>query len=131
MRPPTFTKAPSHGQKSGVACCCRPVYSTSTFYRSQAVVSMSNILMNRTRSQIVRFLLRNGPASCSEIGSELRISSSAIRRHLALMHRAGLLDASDSSRYSASSQDVRAAAEAFSATLSSEGLSQTPRMPMG
>lgn len=33
MCPPTFTKAPSQVQKSGVACCCRPVYSSSTFYR--------------------------------------------------------------------------------------------------
>ncbi|WP_370872732.1 ArsR/SmtB family transcription factor [Arthrobacter bambusae] len=91
---------------------------------------MSNILMNRTRSQIIRFLLRNGPASCSEIGSELRISSSAIRRHLALMHRAGLLESSDSLGYSASPQTVRAAAEAFSATLCSGSLPQTPRMPV-
>ncbi|MFK4296540.1 putative ArsR family transcriptional regulator [Arthrobacter sp. GAS37] len=84
---------------------------------------MSNILMNRTRSQIIRFLLRNGPASCTEIGSELRISSSAIRRQIALLKGAGLVESSDSSRVSASPQSVQAAAEAFSTTLGSESLS--------
>ncbi len=91
---------------------------------------MSNILMNRTRSQIIRFLLRNGPASCSEIGAELRISSSAIRRQIALMRHAGLVESTDSSRFSVSPQNVRAAAEAFSATLCGQGLPQIPRMPV-
>ncbi|MGO4470914.1 winged helix-turn-helix domain-containing protein [Arthrobacter sp. 2RAF6] len=73
--------------------------------------------MNRTRSQIIRFLLRNGPASCNEIGAEIRISPSAIRRQIALLKGAGLVESSASSRVSASPQSVRAAAEAFSATL--------------
>ncbi|WP_350224975.1 helix-turn-helix domain-containing protein [Arthrobacter sp. efr-133-TYG-120] len=52
---------------------------------------MSNILMNKTRSRIVRFLVRNGPATCTEISTKLQAPSSTIRRHLNLLRRAGLV----------------------------------------
>lgn len=63
---------------------------------------MSSILMNRTRSQIIRFLLRNGPSTCSRIGRELHASESNVRRHLGLLRDAGLVQHS-----SASSESVQ------------------------
>ncbi|WP_442781169.1 winged helix-turn-helix domain-containing protein [Arthrobacter sp. MMS18-M83] len=70
------------------------------------LVSMSNILMNRTRSRIVRFLVRNGPATCTEISTELQASSSTIRRHLNLLRRAGLVQQS-SGEFDASPEQVQ------------------------
>lgn len=67
---------------------------------------MSSILMNRTRSQIIRFLLRNGPSTCSRIGRELHASESNVRRHLGLLRDAGLVQHS-SAQFSTSSENVQ------------------------
>jgi predicted ArsR family transcriptional regulator len=76
---------------------------------------MSSILMNPTRSQIIRFLLRNGPASCSEIGSALGVSSPAIRRHVVLLHGAGLVERMSVARFTARPDQVRGEIEAVAA----------------
>ncbi len=81
---------------------------------------MSNILMNRTRSQIIRFLLSNGPASCSEIGSALGVSSSAIRRHVVLLHRAGLVERISVARFTARPDQVLGQIEAVAASFTGE-----------
>jgi predicted ArsR family transcriptional regulator len=52
---------------------------------------MANILMNRTRSRIIRYLIAYGPASCTEIAAVLNMSASAVRRHLALLCEAGII----------------------------------------
>ena len=81
---------------------------------------MSNILMNRTRSRIIRFLLRNGPSTCGQIGRELGTSPSAIRRQLGLLLDAGLVQRS-STQFSASAEQVQlnaaALEESFQATV--------------
>jgi predicted ArsR family transcriptional regulator len=77
---------------------------------------MSSILMNRTRSRIIRFLLRNGPSTCGQIGRELRTSPSAVRRHLGLLLEAGLVQRS-STQFSASAEQVQLHATALEASF--------------
>ncbi|MHA7220975.1 helix-turn-helix domain-containing protein [Arthrobacter sp. RHLT1-20] len=72
--------------------------------------------MNRTRSRIIRFLLRNGPSTCSEIGSALHASPSAIRRQLGLLLDAGLVQHS-SAQFSASPEQVQLHASALAASF--------------
>ncbi|WP_190989247.1 ArsR family transcriptional regulator [Pseudarthrobacter sulfonivorans] len=62
--------------------------------------------MNKTRSRIVRFLLRNGPSSCGQIGIHLDASPSKVRRHLQLLRDAGLVQHS-SAKFSASPEHVQ------------------------
>ena len=52
---------------------------------------MANILMHRTRSRLVRFLIASGPASCSEVAVALGMARSTIRRHAALLYEAGII----------------------------------------
>jgi predicted ArsR family transcriptional regulator len=77
---------------------------------------MSSILMNRTRSRIIRFLLRNGPSTCGQIGRELCTSTSAVRRHLGLLLDAGLVQRS-STQFSASAKQVQLHATALEASF--------------
>jgi predicted ArsR family transcriptional regulator len=77
---------------------------------------MSNILMNRTRSQIVRFLVKNGPSTCSEIGAELQASPSTIRRQLNVLGNAGLVQRA-SNQFTASLEQVQRQADDFAATF--------------
>lgn len=72
--------------------------------------------MNRTRSRIIRFLLRNGPSTCGQIGSELKASPSSIRRHLDLLRDAGIVQHS-SAQFSASPEHVRLHAGALAASF--------------
>lgn len=76
----------------GVWFCCRPVYRrTNSFPRHLVVVSMANILMNRTRSRLVRFLIACGPASCGEAAAALGMARSTVRRHIAMLCEAGII----------------------------------------
>ncbi|KRE72645.1 helix-turn-helix domain-containing protein [Arthrobacter sp. Soil762] len=77
---------------------------------------MSNILMNRTRSRILRFLIRNGPSTCGQIGDELGQSYSGIRRQLDLLCDARLVTHS-AGRFQASPERVQAAAASFRRTV--------------
>jgi predicted ArsR family transcriptional regulator len=52
---------------------------------------MANILMNRTRSSLVRYLIAHGPASCSELAANMNMSASSVRRHLSLLCEAGII----------------------------------------
>jgi predicted ArsR family transcriptional regulator len=52
---------------------------------------MTNILMNRTRSRLIRYLIAHGPASCSELAAALNMSASSVRRHLTLLCEAGII----------------------------------------
>jgi predicted ArsR family transcriptional regulator len=72
--------------------------------------------MNRTRSRIVRFLLRNGPSSCTEIGIHLDASPSSVRRHLHLLLDAGLVQHS-SAKFSASAAQVHSHVSALEASF--------------
>jgi predicted ArsR family transcriptional regulator len=90
---------------------------------------MSNILMNRTRSQIIRFLLRNGPSTCGQIGTGLRASSSTIRRQLTLLVRAGLVQCS-SNQFDASAEQVQRHVEALADSFSAQIMPTVGSSPM-
>jgi predicted ArsR family transcriptional regulator len=90
---------------------------------------MSNILMNRTRSQIVRFLLKNGPSTCSEIGTGLQASPSTIRRQLNVLGNAGLVQRS-LSQFTASPEQVQRQTDDFAATFHCPVMQQDGLAPM-
>ncbi|PVE19312.1 hypothetical protein DDA93_03360 [Arthrobacter sp. Bz4] len=81
---------------------------------------MTSILMNRTRSRIIRFLLRNGPSTCSAIGSSLGVSPSAIHRQIALLRCAGLVEPTAGARFTASPDQIMREIEAIAATFTIE-----------
>lgn len=72
--------------------------------------------MNKTRSRIVRFLLRNGPSTCGQIGIHLDASQSNVRRHLHALRDAGLVQHS-SAKFSASPEHVQRHARALAASF--------------
>ncbi|MFE4079268.1 winged helix-turn-helix domain-containing protein [Paenarthrobacter sp. YIM B13468] len=57
--------------------------------------------MNRTRSQILRCLIRNGPMSLGVLASGLQTSRATVRRHLLLLESAGYVQSLGEERYSA------------------------------
>ncbi|MGO4246166.1 winged helix-turn-helix domain-containing protein [Paenarthrobacter sp. RAF54_2] len=59
------------------------------------------ILMNRTRSQILRFLIRSGPSSPCVLASGLQASQATVRHHLFILESAGYVQALADERYSA------------------------------
>jgi predicted ArsR family transcriptional regulator len=67
---------------------------------------MANILMNRTRSRLIRYLIAHGPASCSGVAAALNISASTVRRHLTLLCEAGII-VPGTGTYSARPDDVK------------------------
>lgn len=72
--------------------------------------------MNKTRSRIVRFLLRNGPSTCGMIGTNLHTSPSNVRRHLHLLRKAGLVQYS-SAFFSTSPEHVQHHLETLAASF--------------
>lgn len=61
----------------------------------------TSILMNRTRSQILRFLIRSGPSTPGMLASGLQTSRATVRRHLLVLESAGYIQALADERYSA------------------------------
>ncbi|WP_371416513.1 winged helix-turn-helix domain-containing protein [Pseudarthrobacter sp. NIBRBAC000502770] len=47
--------------------------------------------MNRTRSQLLRFLIAFGPGSCEDVSLALGLSRSTVRRQMALLRGAGVV----------------------------------------
>lgn len=76
--------------------------------------------MNRTRSRIIRFLLRNGPSTCSEIGSALGLSSQAIHRHVVMLHCAGLVERMSVARFFARPDQVLGEIETIATSIAGE-----------
>ncbi|WP_354261535.1 winged helix-turn-helix domain-containing protein [Arthrobacter sp. OAP107] len=85
--------------------------------------------MNRTRSQIIRFLLRNGPSTCGQIGTGLRASPSTIRRQLTLLGHAGLVQRS-SNQFDASAEEVQRQVEALADSFSAQIMPTVGSSPM-
>lgn len=50
-----------------------------------------DILMNRTRSRLLRFLIAHGPTSCEDVSLALGLSQSTVRRQIMLLCDAGLI----------------------------------------
>ncbi|WP_411838894.1 winged helix-turn-helix domain-containing protein [Paenarthrobacter ureafaciens] len=57
--------------------------------------------MNRTRSQILRFLIRSGPSSPCALASGLQAPQTTVRHHLFILESAGYVQALADGRYSA------------------------------
>ena len=52
---------------------------------------MTGILLNRTRSRIIRFLVRHGPADAKQIGLHTTLSASTVRYNLGVLSKGGLV----------------------------------------
>ncbi|MGO4857675.1 helix-turn-helix domain-containing protein [Arthrobacter sp. 2MCAF14] len=81
------------------------------------------------RSRIVRFLIRNGPATSADIASALQASSPTIRRHLELMRGAGLVERADQ-RFSVRTELVREQATETASTFGLTVMPDKPQIPM-
>ncbi|NUT71948.1 helix-turn-helix transcriptional regulator [Pseudarthrobacter sp. C4D7] len=53
-----------------------------------------DILMNRTRSRLLRFLIAHGPATCGDTALAVGLSQSTVRRQMALLRGAGAVTSS-------------------------------------
>jgi predicted ArsR family transcriptional regulator len=60
---------------------------------------MSNVLMHRTRSRMIRLLLRRGPTTSKDLASELQTSLATVQHHLAMMRNFGLVETLPSHRH--------------------------------
>lgn len=69
------------------------------------VVSMANILMHRTRSKIIRFLMAHGPATTHEVAAAINGSASSLQKHLNLLSQTGILML-ESGRYRARPDEI-------------------------
>jgi len=104
-----------------VSSCCRPVYSgLKGFPRHLIVVSMANVLMNRTRSRLIRYLITHGPATCPEVAAALNLSDSSVRKHLTLLCEAGMISV-ESGTYRARTDQIEKQLADFAATFQSAG----------
>ncbi|WP_425359398.1 winged helix-turn-helix domain-containing protein [Arthrobacter celericrescens] len=84
--------------------------------------------MNRTRSQIIRFLLRSGPSTCGEIGDGVGASPSSVRRQLGILQDAGLVKGSFG-HFVASPHDVHLHVEAFASGFQAPSCCRTSLTP--
>ncbi|AUZ34424.1 hypothetical protein C3B78_08140 [Arthrobacter sp. PGP41] len=81
---------------------------------------MANILMNRTRSRLIRYLITHGPATCREVAAALTISASSVRKHLSLLCEAGIVILG-SEKYEAQPDEVERELTDLAATFQSAG----------
>lgn len=103
-----------------VSFCCRPVYSGQRRFSRHLVVSMANILMNRTRSRLIRYLIIHGPATCREVAAALTISASSVRKHLSVLCEAGVVILG-SGKYEARPDEIARELADLAATFQSAG----------
>lgn len=87
---------------------------------------MSIVLMNRTRTRILRILLLEGPSTCPELSSKLRLSLSTTRRHLKVMTSVGLIERVPARRFRARPEKVRSEVEAISLVYLGAGMPPAP-----
>lgn len=81
---------------------------------------MANILMNRTRSRLTRYLITHGHATCSEVATALKLSDSSVRKHLTLLCEAGMISV-ESGTYRAQTDQIEKQLADFAATFQSAG----------
>ena len=81
---------------------------------------MANILMNRTRSRLIRYLNTHGPATCREVAAALTLSASSVRKHLSLLCEAGVVILG-SGKYTARSDEVERELADLAAAFQSAG----------
>lgn len=81
---------------------------------------MANILMNRTRSRLIRYLTLHGPATCYEVAAALNLSASSVRKHLTLLCGAGMISL-ESGTYAARPDEIERQLAELAATFQSVG----------
>jgi len=81
---------------------------------------MANIMMHRTRSQIIRFLIAHGPATCHDVAAALEVPLPSLHSHLALLREAGVLTLT-SDRYEAEVAEIQSQHARFAAELQPSG----------
>ena len=84
---------------------------------------MTNILMNRTRTRLIRYLIAHGPAPCSEVAAALNMSASAVRRHITLLCEAGII-IPGTGTYSARPDDIKRQLDHLAASFGQGGSKQ-------
>lgn len=84
------------------------------------MVSMVNIMMNRTRSQIIRYLVAHGPATCHQVGAALNVPASRLNGHLTLLRQAGIVTLA-SERYCAQVDEIERQFAELAATFQPTG----------
>ncbi|MEW9870667.1 winged helix-turn-helix domain-containing protein [Arthrobacter sp. HS15c] len=87
---------------------------------------MSIVLLNRTRTRILRVLLLEGPSTCHELSLKLRLSLSTTRRHLNVLTSVGLIDRVPAGRFRASPEKVRSEVEAIGIVYLGGGMPPAP-----
>jgi DNA-binding Lrp family transcriptional regulator len=87
---------------------------------------MANILMNRTRSRLIRYLIAHGPASCSEVAAALNMSASSVRRHITLLCEAGII-IPGTGTYSARPDDIKRQLDHLAASFGQGAASKRDR----
>ncbi|MGN7149173.1 ArsR/SmtB family transcription factor [Arthrobacter sp. SAFR-179] len=86
---------------------------------SLVVVSMPNILMHRTRSKIIRFLMAHGPATCEDVAAAFSRSAPSLQGQLSLLYEAGFLTF-ESGRYRARRDEIERQLSELAALFQSE-----------
>ncbi|MEW1811882.1 helix-turn-helix domain-containing protein [Pseudarthrobacter phenanthrenivorans] len=81
---------------------------------------MANIMMHRTRSQIIRFLIAHGPATRHDLAAALDVPSPSLHKHLTLLREAGILTLA-SEQYGAEIEEIQRQHERFAAELQPSG----------
>lgn len=82
---------------------------------------MANILMNRTRSRLIRYLIAHGPATCNEVAAALTLSASSVHKHLSLLCEAGVVIILGSGTYKARPDEIERELADLAATFQSAG----------
>ena len=81
---------------------------------------MANILMNRTRSRLIRYLITHGPATRNEVAAALTLSASSVHKHLSLLCEAGVVILG-SGTYKARPDEIERELADLAATFQSAG----------
>jgi hypothetical protein len=80
---------------------------------------MANILMHRTRSKIIRFLIAHGPATCDDVAAAFSRSAPSLQGQLSLLCEAGFLIL-ESGQYSARPDEIERQLTELAADFQSE-----------
>src|SRR5690349_21511474 len=81
---------------------------------------MANILMHRTRSKIIHFLMAHGPATCEDVAAAFSRSALSLQGQLSLLYEAGFLTF-ESGRYSARPDEIERQLSELAAGFQSGG----------
>jgi predicted ArsR family transcriptional regulator len=91
------------------------------------MVSMANILMHRTRSRLIRFLITHGPATRDDVAAAIDAPDPSVRKHLDLLCQAGMISLA-SGTYRALPEQIERELADLAASFQSAGSEFTNRV---